>query len=97
MLPSPRDIEQCLQDMADTHQAEMARLYAERAAEGDRGGGRDDPADRAGRRGLGEDLDGEVLRTVLMMDAATAGAGGICSGLVMAAGGAFRRAAWRPR
>ena len=71
MLLSPRDIELCLQCIASKHRMEVARLSAERAA------GDDACAAELTRlivqaARLGEGLDCEVFRTVLVADALTA-------------------------
>lgn len=70
MLPSPKEVEQCLQDAAERHQTEIHRLHAERANAGDE----NDAAQELSRlitdalRRL-ETLGGEVRRTVLIAGA----------------------------
>lgn len=72
MLPSPMEVEQCLQDAAKRHQMESHRLHAERANAGDE----NDAAQELCRLIIEElrriePLRGEVRRTVLIADAET--------------------------
>lgn len=72
MLPSPTEVEQCLQDAAERHQTEVSRLHQERA-------NITDDNDAAQELSLLiieelrrlEPLRGEVRRTVLIADAET--------------------------